>query len=413
MGDKDYTVTLETGDLDNNDFPDIVAARYAWDDVLVWWDCAAGTPEAILGAHTPFVSQLEDCDGDGDLEVFIETGWTPSSRLFWNMGSGFQQQFIGDCYFTGRKAVADLDGGDYYEIAFSMFNDLYLYRHVPGDDWVLELISSNTSTPLFYDIDGDSEDDIINCFSGDLVFLYNLGQGNAWREGRLTASVPNKLAATDIDGDSVPEVTLYTPGGPAFWFLPQAEDYAYNGYLESTWLSPETDPTWNTVSFEDNGAPETNVTIQVRSSNDIASPPDWSPELNSGADISSYCSENHEYFQYRLNLYSSSTTETPTVTSFDLNWTTSLEKANEPIAELFQAICSPSHTPQLHIQIPVENSCQVVVFDVSGRICWSSVINTLPNKVHLYIVPNLPPGVYHARLLAGEKELFTRFVVAP
>lgn len=411
LGDKDYSVSLETGDLDNNGYYDIVAAKYAWDEVVVWWNCAAGIPEAIMGPHTPFVTQMEDCDGDGDLEIFIETGWTPSSRIYWNTSSGFQGQYIGDCYFTTRKAVADLDGGAFSEIAFSMFNDLYIYRFTSEDGWELQKIASNTSTPLFYDINEDGESDIITFFGGELIYLYNLGQGNTWREGRFSAGIPARLASTDIDGDSTPDIALYFPDCPAYWVLPQGEGYASEGFLESTWLNPETDLGWNSISFESYGAPGTEVTIQVRSATDVSSPPDWSPELASGSDITAYCSGDDENFQYRLNLYSNSTDESPTVVSVSLDWTTSVEQPSESAVFSFLPLSNPSQLPQLLIQLPNESRCCLKIYDVAGRLCRSSVLTVFAGEERLCAIPSLPAGVYHASLLAGNRELHTRFVV--
>lgn len=411
LGDKDYNVTLATGDLDNNSYPDIVAAKWAWDEVVVWWDCCAGYPEVIMGPHTPFVTQLEDCDSDGDLEVFIETAWIPSSRLYWNTSSGFQGQYIDECYYTSGKAVTDLDGGAYSEIVFSMFNDLYMYSYETGAGWELEKITSFTTTPLFYDINGDSESDIITSYGGDLVYLFNLGQGNAWREGRFAGGLPSRITSTDIDGNSVADITLYTPYGPACWFHPQELGFAPDGFLESSWLSPETDTGWNAISFESSGASGTAVTIQVRSTNDLSSPPEWSPELPSGSDITPYCSEGEEFFQYRLNLYSNSVEETPTVTSVSLEWTSALERINESVEVSFQPISCPSNSPQLVVRLPVNSGCRVNVFDISGKICWSSEFGVSAGEDHFCVVSGLPAGVYHARLQTGNGELDTRFVV--
>ncbi len=412
LGEKNYTVTLETGDLDNNGYPDIVAAEWAYDNVAVWWNCSAGVPETILQPHTPYVKQLEDCDGDGDLEVFIETGWIPSSRIYWNTASGFQCQYIGDCYYTGTKAVADLDGGEYHEIAFSMFEDLYIYRHMAEDGWVLQQIASFTSVPLFYDINTDGDQDIVTCHGGELTYLYNLGQGNAWREGRLSGGYPSRIAATDIDGDSVPDITLYSPGGPAYWFLPQGEGYASSGFLESTWLCPETDPAWNSITYEWLETPETQVSIQVRTTDDLSSPPDWSPELPSGADITPYCSEDEEYFQYRLNLFSNSPDETPTVTAVFLNWTSPVEGSQEGIPVIFAPLFTPSRNPRLLVRLPEGNSCRIDVFDIAGRLCRFEALDLSPGEEGLCVLSNLPAGVYHARLHSGTRELYTRFVVA-
>lgn len=408
------SVTSE--DIDGNGVLDIAASQHGCGEVVVWWNTSPGTPELIVSLYYPMRPEFHDLDNDGDLEFFIELVQPYTLVLFWNTGPGWVDQHFWEYYMTGYKSVTNFNGGPRNEVVFSMFNELNILWHVAGTGWVQEIITSPSDAyPVLYDINDDDELDIITSYGGtELAFLYNLGMGEAWREGRMFEAIPTLLALAEINGDSDPDVVLYTPNGSSCWFHPEGETFTAEGFLESTWLSPEKDLSWNTISYENSGSAETSVSIQVRSSSDVSSPPEWSPELASGTDITQYCPGTDDYFQYRLNLYSDDPDESPVVTSVSLDWTTALPEESESVlGTVFRPSSSPAESPVLLIQLPVDSSCRIEVFDISGRVISSCGRDVSASVMNHLVVPDLPDGIYHARLRFGENVMNTRFTVLP
>ena len=413
LGDDNYPLGLTTGDLDGNGLGDIVGWLWAEDAIVVWWDCVPGDYEFLIGPHCPGLVEMHDCDGDGDCELFVETSWLPSSRIYWNTGTAFTLQYIGDLYYTGCKAVADLDGGTYLEIAFAMFNDLYIYRYTAGTGWDYHFITAGARSPRFTDLNEDGEMDLIFYLNDELVILYNMGQGQSWLEVRTNTGIPGDghLVFTDINGDSDLDFTVHNYWGEIVWFDWEGCPYCSYGYLESTWLNPEMDPVWDIISFESTQPDQTDITVQVRTADEIAEPPRWSPELESGADISPYCSADQPYFQYRLNLYSNDPEVTPSVTDVSLDWTTDLEGSSNSVETVFRPVENPSNHASLLVNLPVEGVCFIEIYDIMGRKIVSLEQTFAGGIDQVIVLPILPAGLYHSRLLSPGSIHGTRFVV--
>lgn len=414
LGDDNYPLGLTTGDLDGNGLGDIVGWLWASDAIVVWWDCVPGDFEFLIGPHCPSLVELHDCDGDGDCELFVETSYLPSSRIYWNNGTSFTVQYIGDLYYTGAKAVADLDGGAYWEVAFVMFSELYIYRYTAGSGWDYHFITDwAASPPRFTDLNEDGEMDLMIYRDNELAVLYNMGQGQTWLEARMNTGIPGgHLVFTDINGDSDTDFTLHNSNyGEIVWFDWEGCPFYGRGYLESTWLDPEMDSVWDIISFGSNQPDQTDITVAVRTADDIADPPRWSPELESGADISPYCSADQPYFQYRLNLYSNDPEVTPSVTDVSLEWTTSLEGSSISVGTAFRPVQNPSNRASLLVSLPADGDCFIEIYDIAGRKIVSTEHTFTGGIDQVIQLPVLPAGLYHSRLVSPDSIHSTRFVI--
>lgn len=416
LGEKEYSCGVTVGDLDGDDYPDIIGWKWAYDEVLVWRDCIPGNGELLIYPHCPTRVDLHDLDEDGDSELIVCIGWVPSTRVYWNNGGSFSNTLIPDVWYINTTSAADVDGDGFSELTFSMYNNLHL-SHWNGSNWEDNLLASSTGRPKFSDLNGDGFQDIICATGNKLTLLYNENQGDAWFSVELVSGITQMctLECTDINGDSITDFALWSNQGPWAWFeLPEFR-YSTFGYLVSSWLDPDMKCEWNTIFFDTVQPAGTDVSIQVRSSDLDSLPlPQWSPELESGADISPYCSYEDQFFQYRLNLYSSQSDITPTISSVTLDYTTNIDPNYSHVSSetIFRSLRNPTKSISVLICLPVSTECVMKIFDLAGRKVFFTNFTVISDAVTLLNLPELPSGIYHARLHSSSGiSLTTRFTV--
>ncbi|HPJ28786.1 MAG TPA: T9SS type A sorting domain-containing protein [Candidatus Sabulitectum sp.] len=416
LGSENYSANVVVGNVNGTGSDDVLGLKWAYDEVVVWYGAIPGTPELILTPHTPSRAQVEDCDLDGDGDIFLDVSWIPESMLFWNTPGGFVYQGMQDYYSTSVKAVEDLDGDSLCEISFAFASNLQMFRydHQLGY-WAGYEIAANARDPIYSHVDSDGECDIVAVYENEVSLLYNTGGGNGWIETRAVTGIPQwcYLYATDMNGDSDTDFTVFALEGDILWFDWEGRTYPSSGSLVSSWLHLETDTGWDVIGFQSSEPPGTEVTVQVRTGNDPLNPPGWSPELLSGSDIADYCSEEDSLFQYRLNLYSSEPSQTPSVSSVWLEWTSSVSASMHPLGFCFMPRVSPSESPVLVIQTPGRERFRIDVFDLAGRQCLILSGEGESGRQTEVQVPPLPTGVYQARMTIQSGVLQTRFVVIP
>lgn len=416
LGEKQYSCGVTVGDLDGDDYPDIIGWKWAYDEVLVWRDCIPGNGELLIYPHCPTRVDLHDLDEDGDSELIVCISWVPSTRVYWNNGGSFSNTLIPDVWYINTTSAADVDGDGFSELTFSMYNNLHL-SHWTGSNWEDILLASSTGRPKFSDLNGDGFQDIICATGNKLTLLYNENQGGAWFPVELVSGITQmcNLECTDINGDSITDFVLWSNQGPWAWFeLPEFR-YSSFGYLVSSWLDPDMKCEWITIFFDAVQAAGTDVTIQVRSSDlDSLPHPPWSPELESGSDISTYCSNEDQFFQYRLNLYSTQLDITPVVSSVTLDYTTGIDlnHSHEGSESVFTPFTNPASSIILLVRLPEDTECTLEVFDLAGHKVLSIERAVTSEISKLITLPELPSGLYHARLHSSSGiSLTTRFTV--
>ena len=209
------------GDLDGDGYPDLAVIAINTDSLLVFFNDRKGgllppTTYEIGYRSIPKRLALGDMDGDGDLDVVVthhRYDLARSLTMFLNDGDGAFPEFRGfDAGFeTERIALGDLDGDGDLDVVvesdlnrvYSFFNagnaTLYGRREIQGGLLTVALALG--------DIDGDGDLDLARgTFGGldpnNLRVHRNDGLGNFVTEEVYESSgAPHGVAFADLDGD--------------------------------------------------------------------------------------------------------------------------------------------------------------------------------------------------------------------
>jgi len=207
-------------------------------------------------------------------------------------------------------------------------SDDYIYVVNQDDDNVSVIQTSNNTVVDVIDV-GNLPGHPHSLPSGEYVYVPNRADDNV----SVIRTSDNTVVATITAGDR-PQGTISTPKGTYVYVLNRdSKDisilgftYPSQGTLESSILDIEL-PAGEIVtaaSIEAYGmTPDyTDMSFQVRGSDDYLDMGSWSPEISKwGGDISEYLSWDDTYFQYKILLDTDVDTATPVINDVILEWT--------------------------------------------------------------------------------------------
>lgn len=236
---------VETGDLDNDGWPDIVIANTLGAEVSVVLNNANGSfslniPFGVAGEPTGVT--LGDYDGDGDLDIAASLVDTDQIALLINNGLGVfpaqQTQSLGG---TTPRAIAsaDVDGDGDVDIATAnggTDNAGVLLNDGAGNfgSETLYPVGINPQRLAFADINLDGDPDLIVATTSGLSTLLNNGDGTFAPASPVDTVDSVAITLGDIDGDSTLDlvaipfseefVLIYPGNGDGTFDAPRAYD---------------------------------------------------------------------------------------------------------------------------------------------------------------------------------------------
>ncbi|MCK4593601.1 T9SS type A sorting domain-containing protein, partial [bacterium] len=143
---------------------------------------------------------------------------------------------------------------------------------------------------------------------------------DSWTEQILDFFRPICIETGDMDTDGTDEILGGSDMGYYLrWWEPI--EYKEDGNLVSSILDIEdTTADWGEINWTVDLAPDTDCTVDVRSSGDYTDMGGWAPVDASGDDLSEYINDGDRYFQYRVSLSTQDTGNSPHFREIEVNW---------------------------------------------------------------------------------------------
>lgn len=216
--DSGFNISLTTGDVNNDDFCDLIVGRLAPQVVEVFINTGDGTmanPIAYNSIEILYSVHLFDLDDDSDKDLIATC--ESSVSVFMNDGSGTFSS--ADNFGTGITSesgvVRDFDNDQQLDVAVSVMGGLgqfiVFFGNGDGSFNSVETIDvdENPTAVLLEDLDGDNDCDmaVASAANGNVSVLLNDGDGVFSLDGTYSVEgFPKTASADNLNGDSFPDL---------------------------------------------------------------------------------------------------------------------------------------------------------------------------------------------------------------
>jgi len=425
--------SVYAADVDGDGDIDVLGSAFLSDDIT-WWENlnAIGTSwiERTIDGNfnCAFSVYASDIDGDGDIDV-LGAAAVADDITWWENYNGSGTQWMEhtiDGDFNGAYSVraADIDSdGDMDVLGAALADDEITWwenEDGSGATWTEHTIDNDLDwacTVHATDIDGDGDIDVVgagkNAYKID--WWENIdGVGTTWAEHLVDdyVSAPMSVYAEDMNGDGYVDVlgAALNSDQIAWW---DVNRYQATGNLESSILDLQEHPEWLDINWNCNEPSGAYLLFQVRTSSDSSNMGEWSDILTDPCCISDIVSDGDHFLQYSTYLTTSSLYTTPILEDVTLSWDpTEIEVEGGINAYLlYGAVPNPTNTsPALQFALPEPSFVSLTVYDLSGRIMYSTGSEYLEGR-HNIALDSYGSGIYFVRMQAGNFESVQRFVV--
>ncbi len=430
-------VTPCTGDFDGDGDIDIVCADvfglywYWWENVegdgsdWLEHEIDTGLSSSYHGVHPG------DLDGDGDLDI-IAAG-SAEYGVFWlentdGLGTTWTMAAIDDGYNSSFSVhAADFDGdGDLDVLGSGTDSDAVSWWENlsgTGSDWTKHVVAAYSdccwglgSGDL--DRDGDSDILVTTGLGGQYIWIENSdGLGTDWEEHTVCDigeyNTADCIIPGDVDGDGWMDI-LGTSFEPDLHFFRWWDIHVNEAVLESSILYLQGDPGWGGLTWTEDSPSQTDISFQVRASDDSDEMGAWSAILDDPCSLAGVLPEGANYFQYRSVMTTDDPGASPALLDVTVSWNPLGTEGPEMPGgfELMPFVSNPVSGPLLvTIGIPEPSMVTLTVLDIAGRVAESTgSIEYQPGYSQVGLGEH-PPGVYFVRMQAGEFETARRVVV--
>ena len=327
--------------------------------------------------------------------------------------------------------AADIDCDGDEDVIATIDNNNHIYWFENGNYWehtpIVEQLNCGTNYLRLADFDGNGYPDIATSGSGentDVLWLQTGEPEIEVYERRGPSGTPgpgNCITYGDFDSDGIqePASVMSSPShGTLEWCNLTTSDFPPTGSLTSSiFVVPfgtDYQVVWGSLfwySYEPEG---TSIGFQIRASSDYNDMGEWSDTLSVTTELDSLLPSDGIYVQCRAILSTDNSQSTPILNSFYADgWVPGgIEQNLTPVGHSLISACNPSESSiTLEINLCEAAPTRLSIFDISGRKADEVDFGNLPVGVTVYQSPPLAPGVYFARLAAGNLETGIRLVV--
>lgn len=327
----------------------------------------------------------EDIDGDGDIDVAAVSG--DEGDLVW---------FRNDDGLGGSWTQFTVT---HFQLGLNLLFDVHIS-----------------------DLDSDGDMDIcsiVNSTGGHIFWCENLdGIGEDWAVHNVAPYINSAWSVhpSDVNGDGKNDlVACMLFNDQLSWWDLNENGYSTEGYLESSILDTDTEyPCYNTLTWDSEVPSGTELSVQIRASDDYNVMGDWSePQYSSPIQVGEVVEDGDSYFQYRVNMETSDPLATPWLSYISLTWSEmGLEEGGLEDMGILSVASNPvsgSATVALTCDEPLD--IELTVFDISGRQVYHVPSTQYEAGVSTMEIGSVPPGIYICVITAGDSQESLRLVL--
>ncbi len=380
--------------------------------------------------------QTDWSGGYGILGPILDWGnrFYQSSNINWSdipgsllLPEGILEHTI-DGYFYGAVSVysEDIDGDGDMDVlgAAASADDITWWENIDGSGtlWTEHTIDGDfdgARSVYSEDMDGDGDMDVLGAAWGanDITWWENIdGLGTLWVEHTVDGEFDGAecVYAEDIDGDGDMDVLGAAWGAASditWWDLAASSP---SGYLESSILDTQGDTDWDYLDWNSQIPAGTNISFQVRASDNHTAMGAWSDILTSPCPLEGILNDGDRYVQYRNILSTSNPDTTPLLNDVTITWDP-LGVGDDPQATEYllhgakpNPACGAIH---IGFAVPVQSPVKLSIFDLTGHLVTTPVQEEYSPGVHEAQIDELMPGIYFCRMVSGDFTATQSFVV--
>ncbi|MCD4848710.1 MAG: T9SS type A sorting domain-containing protein [Candidatus Aegiribacteria sp.] len=438
--DSDFwgAISVHSADVDGDGDMDILGAASAADEIT-WWENDDGS--GISWTEHTIDSDFDgacsvysaDVDGDGDMDV-LGAAYHDDDITWWENddGSGISwTEHTIDSDFDGACSVysADVDGDGDMDVLGAAYHDddITWWENDDGSgiSWTEHTIDSDfdgACSVYSADVDGDGDMDVLGAalYVSDITWWENVGGlGTGWMEHTVDCDFYGtgtwSVYSADVNGDGYMDIL----GDGKFYSLISWWDltkYLSTGSLESSILDTGSSPDWLAIDWTSMEPSFTKIGFQVRSASlpQIREMSPWSDTLYTPCSLDGILQDGDRYMQYRTLFNTANPDTTPILLDVEISWDLlgiyGGEETN--FLQLLPVSPNPSDgSPVVSFTLPENESVELVVFDLSGRIVQEIQEDEFSAGYYDVQLDELLPGIYFCRMIAGDFTATQRFVV--
>ena len=434
-----HPLRLVSTDIDSDGDEDLIS--FSTDDTISWYENLSGTGTtwtkhliySLPGTGLRWLEPAE-LDSDGSPE-FILAMHDACDIYYLNMKTDPDDWellcigIFGPGWNWTCVDAADIDcDGDQDVVAV---RDNYIYWFENGNSWerttAVEGFDNQTDYIRLADFDSNGRPDIATSGHGenpaDLWLQTGEPEVEWYRRRGPSGSAGTGSCNTcgDFDGDGISEPAAIMSSsihGTLQWCDLTTSNFPLVGSLTSSiFLVPfemDYQVIWGALFWNSYEPQGTSIAFQIRASSDYSDMGEWTDTLSVATDLDSLLPSDGIYVQCRAILSTDNSQSTPILNSFCVDgWVPwGIEQNSPPIGLSLTSSSNPSeYSFALEITLCETAPTRLSIFDMSGRKADEVDLGNLPVGVTVYQSPPLAPGVYFARLTAGNRETGIRLVV--
>ncbi len=342
---------IDAADFDGDGDIDLVGASELTDGIfeqdadIVWFENldGAGDNWAQHDIDNDFPNATEahaaDLDGDGDMDIVAaQYGLIPSQFHWWENIHGDATEWVHHLIpfpflGAGFLDVGDIDNDGDLDLIGGGLNSgtIGFWQNIGGTGmnwqaWFVTTLPRGRTIQLA-DVDGDGDLDALAATSappqfGGAWWIENVdGGGFSWQLRTLDFLIPSLtpwIAAGDANHDGKLDALVCHYGGYdgvptqqlSWWNLTEFNT-SFEGELTSTILDGGDTPNWSTMAWDADVPIETDLTVQLRGSDDLENLGEFVIVPKSGAGLADLIDSQARYIQYRVQFTSNNPEQSP------------------------------------------------------------------------------------------------------